>query len=203
MPTPSSASSSASTRSTATTSTPPDATSLPASTRKLHGRRKVSSGKRPRTILVQHKSHVPKVMFLACTARDGKVGLFRCAELVEAGPRAKKRAEGDLYDEDVTITAQRYYDKMVGEVFPALVLRYPNATRIEVQQDGAPVHTQKRKDGTEPMTDRLNAYGATLSPPIEVYTQPPQSPDFNINDLAFFRALSCAVQKRHLYITAV
>ena len=61
---------------------------------------------------------------------------------------------------------------------------------------GAPVHTQKRKDGTEPMTDKLNAYGATLSPPIEVYTQPPQSPDFNINDLAFFRALSCAVQKR-------
>ena len=55
---------------------------------------------------------------------------------------------------------------------------------------GAPVHTQKRKDGTEPMTDKLNAYGATLSPPIEVYTQPPQSPDFNINDLAFFRAVA-------------
>ena len=41
----------------------------------------------------------------------------------------------------------------------------------------------------------LNEYGATCSPPIEVVTQPAQSPDLNINDLAFFRALGCAVRK--------
>jgi hypothetical protein len=33
-------------------------------------------------------------------------------------------------------------------------------------------------------------------PLIEVVQQPAQSPDFNINDLAFFRALSVAVRKR-------
>ena len=37
--------------------------------------------------------------------------------------------------------------------------------------------------------------GAKLSPQIEVVTQPAQSPDLNICDLAFFRALGAAVRK--------
>ena len=36
---------------------------------------------------------------------------------------------------------------------------------------------------------------AKCSPPIQVVTQSANSPDFSINDLAFFRALSCAVSK--------
>ena len=39
--------------------------------------------------------------------------------------------------------------------------------------------------GEERITAELNEIGATLSPPIEVVTQSAQSPDFNINDLAF------------------
>ena len=38
--------------------------------------------------------------------------------------------------------------------------------------------------------------GSEYSPRIRVITQPAQSPDLNINDLAFFRALGCAVRKR-------
>ena len=79
---------------------------------------------------------------------------------------------------------------------PALTLKFPNATGIRLQQDGASCHTDgKKKNGHEAITARLNAIGATCSPPITVITQSAQSPDFNINDLAFFRALSCAVAK--------
>ena len=46
------------------------------------------------------------------------------------------------------------------------------------------------------MTQMLNAAGAKLRPRIKVVTQPAQSPDVNICDLAFFRALACALRKR-------
>ena len=65
-----------------------------------------------------------------------------------------------------------------------------------MQQVGARCHTQKKKDGFEAMTQKLNAAGAKLRPRIKVVTQPAQSPDVNICDLAFFRALACALRKR-------
>ena len=64
-----------------------------------------------------------------------------------------------------------------------------------MQQDGARPHTGKKKSGEEPVTDALNEIGATFDPPIKVITQPAQSPDLNINDLAFFRSLGVAVRK--------
>ena len=56
-------------------------------TRKLHGRRKMPKGMQPRPLFVRHKSHVPKAMFLACTADNrhggtGKIGIWRVAETV-------------------------------------------------------------------------------------------------------------------------
>ena len=67
---------------------------------------------------------------------------------------------------------------------------------VTMQQVGARCHTQKKKDGDEAMTKKLNAAGAKLRPHIKVVTQPAQSPDVNICDLAFFRALACALRKR-------
>ena len=52
-----------------------------------------------------------------------------------------------------------------------------------MQQDGARPHTGKDT------INILNKNGATLSPKIEVCTQPAQSPDMNVCDLAFFRTL--------------
>ena len=46
------------------------------------------------------------------------------------------------------------------------------------------------------MTQKLNAAGAKLRPRIKVVTQPAQSPDVNICDLAFFRALACALRNK-------
>ena len=67
---------------------------------------------------------------------------------------------------------------------------------VTLQQVGARCHTQKKKDGDEAMTKKLNAAGAKLRPHIKVVTQPAQSPDVNICDLAFFRAPTCALRKR-------
>ena len=44
------------------------------------------------------------------------------------------------------------------------------------------------------MRPRMAVRGATF-PGIEVRTQPAQSPDFNINDLALFRALKVQIKK--------
>ena len=45
------------------------------------------------------------------------------------------------------------------------------------------------------MEERLNIEGACGFPQIKVITQPAQSPDLNICDLAFFSALATAVRK--------
>ena len=99
--------------------------------------------------------------------------------------------------------SNRYYNMVTTLVFPAIVEKFNNNKHMRVrevtmQQDGARCHTdtQKKKAGFEAMTQKLNAAGAKLRPRIKVATQPAQSPDVNICDLAFFRALACALRKR-------
>ena len=60
---------------------------------------------------------------------------------------------------------------------------------------------QEEKDGARPHTgqdlvNRLNVEGAFGFPQIKVITQPAQSLDLNICNLAFFRALATAVRKQ-------
>ena len=57
-----------------------------------------------------------------------------------------------------------------------------------------PIQTGKG-NMTKLKDEKLNTAGAALPIPIEVRTQPAQSPDMNICDLALFRALKCAVRK--------
>ena len=94
--------------------------------------------------------------------------------------------------------SNRYYNMVTTRVFPAFVEKFKHmrVREVTMQQDGARCHTQKKKDGFEAMTQKLNAAGAKLRPRIKVVTQPAQSPDVNICDLAFFRALACALRKR-------
>ena len=95
--------------------------------------------------------------------------------------------------------SNRYYNMVTTLVFPAFVEKFKHmrVREVTMQQDGARCHTCKKKDGLEAsMTQKLNAAGAKLRPRIKVVTQPAQSPDVNICDLAFFRALACALRKR-------
>ena len=128
----------------------------------------------------------------------GKIACERvCVDKV-ASRRSKNHDKDDEYEKDVSMTAKQYEAMMVKKIFPKIVtaFKHTGVREVRVQQDGARCHTQKKADGTEPMTAKLNAIGAKLKPRIVVVTQPAQSPDLNICDLAFFRALACLLRKR-------
>ena len=114
------------------------------------------------------------------------------AEEYTAKKPSKNHEKDDVYDVDRTMTSARYLEMMSKKVFPAVVKAFKDTKikKVIVQQDGASPHT-----GQDTVA-KLNAIGAKLSPKIVVITQPAQSPDMNINDLAFFRALDTAVRKQ-------
>ena len=152
---------------------------------------------------IRHKSHVPKTMFLAALGRprdgfDGKVGIWRVTKERPAknykhvGPNAGRKP-GDPIIEDATLDAAKYVEYMTDKVFPEIRKIYAGEKKVTVQQDGAPGHGAK---STAKLLAEAGKKRKKGEPLIEVVQQPAQSPDFNINDLAFFRALSVAVRKR-------
>ena len=158
---------------------------------------------------VRHKSHVPKTQFLCAMGRpcfndegectwDGKLGIWRVCKSRPAkvnkhvGPNAGRKA-GDPIIEDCTLDAEKYVEMMTQLVFPAIRKAYAGEEVVYVQQDGAPGHTGKK---TPELLQAAGEKRKRGEPRIELVQQPAQSPDFNINDLAFFRALAVAVRKR-------
>jgi hypothetical protein len=163
---------------------------------KLHGRRKRAPGQKLPPRFCKSKTNIPKVMFLSAVARprpgfDGKLGIWRVAAPKTAQKKSKNHERGTVYDVDVTMTAERYFELMTTTVFKAIAkgFRGTGVTCVIVQQDGAKPHTGKD------VVARMNVIGKTFTPKIEVRTQPAQSPDMNVNDLALFRALDVAVRK--------
>ena len=78
-------------------------------------------------------------------------------------------------------------------VFPEIRNIYAGSRRkkVTVQHDGAPGHSSTEKLLVEAGRKRKRG-----EPLIKLVRQPAQSPDFNVCDLAFFRALGVAVCKR-------
>lgn len=153
----------------------------------------------------QHKSHIPKRMNLTALARprfnedgvcifDGKIGMWRISEPKEAKRDSRYHKKGDVYEKDVTMNSERYVDLMIETVLPAISAAFrpldPPVKVVTVQHDGAPPHVGKHAECL------IDEFGATLDPPVKIRRQPAQSPDTNICDLAFFRALACLVSKR-------
>ena len=145
---------------------------------------------------VQHKSHIPKIMFLTALARpqrehrfNGKIGIWRVEEERICQRSNRYHQRGDIYTQDCTMNSALYREFMM-KIFNAIKIKMPwlRGQPVFVQQDGASPHkgngnieyfnTEGRKDGWN----------------ITVITQPAQSPDLNINDLAFFRSLKCHVE---------
>ena len=90
-------------------------------------RRKLPPGVERPFETVQHKSHVPKVMFLCALARpkagqhDGKIGMWRVAEWKQwTGKNTKKHTKGEFYEEDIRMNAKAYVKFMVEDVFPRI-----------------------------------------------------------------------------------
>ena len=176
---------------------------------RLNGDKEIESQvKMPACPKLYHKSRQPQVMFLAVTAKprpeysfDGKVGIWSFTRLRKAKRSVKKTGtvagETDIF-ESVSVTAEEYRHVMLkrGGVFDALRQKmWWFARDADTLEAGCTLFYQH--NGASPHTARANVkqwgcHGAKKFK-IEVITQPPQSPDLNVNDLAFFRAFSLTV----------
>ena len=142
----------------------------------------------------QRKDHIVKVMFLAAVARprydengvctfDGKIGMWPFVERVAAQRRSANRERGAIVTNPISCTRRIYRQMLVEEVVPAIKAKWPDRNRnIILQQDGASAHIP-----ADDMEFGLVARTGTWN--INILTQAPKSPDTNVCDLSFFRAL--------------
>lgn len=151
----------------------------------------------------QSKNFIPKVMFLAATARprfddegrvifDGKIGCWPFVTEKAAQRNSINRDAGTMELKAITsVKRETIKSFLIQKVIPAIHEKWPrseNAETIFIQQDNARTHVPP----TDP--DLIAALSQT-DLHIEVICQPPNSPDLNILDLGFFRAIQALQQK--------
>jgi len=149
-------------------------------------------------VRVKSKTHVPQTMFLAAVAQpdaahnfDGRIGIYRCAKPVAAKRSSKNRDKGTIEMKDYALTAETFMALLKDHVIPDAVEKMSWAPEIVIQMDNARAHI-----GSD-LVNKVNEHGRTLTPPVRIELQPPNSPDTNINDLCFFSSLASAVSKQH------
>lgn len=146
---------------------------------------------------VRHKGYILKIMFLCAQARprmvngimwDGKIGIWPIGRVVPAQRSSVNRPAGTPTWENDTIDRDKYRQLMISEVLPAIIAKFPwtyltrNGKSVKIQQDGAKSHIE---DDDEEWLQAVEELGVN----VKLYTQAAQSPDLNINDLAFFRSI--------------
>ena len=143
---------------------------------------------------VQHKSFLMKIMFLCAVARprydtrknawfDGKIGIWPIGKWELAKRSSKKRTKGTPVWKNQCITWDVYREYLIQKFLPAVKEKWPvRNRRIQLQQDGA--KSRILEDDVE-FKEAVDEIGLNLT----VFTQSPNSPDTNILDLGFFRAI--------------
>ena len=152
---------------------------------------------RPKRNKIGHKSHIPKMMFNSVIGRpqtlangqhfDGKICIIPLVdEDAVAKKNSKNRPAGAPVIECINVNSATYLDMFVkpGGIFERIRAKIPDRSiRVVVQHDNAKPHTGKGN------REKLRSVGEQQN--ITFEEQPPQSPDFNFNDLAFFYSLQC------------
>ena len=155
---------------------------------------------------VQHKSHIEKIMFFAVLGQpqkvfwggediefDGEIGLFPCTEEVATKRRSKAGPKGTRIQVNKNIDSDFYHNLFCDEggVYDMIEAKMPwlAGSPYFIQQDGARPHTA---NGT--IEDLIAGGTGDGFVPI-IVTQPPNSPDLNINDLGFFASLKVDVKR--------
>ncbi|XP_057775076.1 uncharacterized protein LOC130994057 [Salvia miltiorrhiza] len=142
------------------------------------------------------KKFIKKVMFVCAVCRpifgddgsvlfDGKIGIFPLTEMVPAKRSSKNRAAGTLEQKPIeSITQQVMRECFIKQLVPAIKAKWPSFASkiIFIQQDNARPHI---KNEDIEFRDCATADGFD----INIIHQPPNSPDNNINDLGWFRAI--------------
>ncbi|KAL6542781.1 hypothetical protein OROHE_010301 [Orobanche hederae] len=154
----------------------------------------------------QSKKFITKVMFLCAVSRpmyntdgslifDGKIGMFPFTYLETAKRNSKRRAAGTTETKAVSsITKTVIKSCLINQVLPAIKAKWPlfESTNIIIQQDNAKPHLD---DGDLDFRAAASSDGFN----IHLICQPSSSPDLNINDLGWFRALQALQTKRTSY----
>ena len=162
----------------------------------------LTEGELPPRRTCKHKNHLMKVMFLSAVTRprfddegncifDGKIGIWPFIQKVQAKRNSKNRCKGTWVTEPVKVNKKLYTQFMCKKVALAIKRKFkkyaPNVRKVGVQHDNAKAHFRGNIDDLP-----LIWLHHCISDPdleLELSEQPPNSPDLNILDLAFFRAL--------------
>lgn len=154
----------------------------------------------------KNKNYIPRLMFLTVCARprfrdgqcifDGKIGCFPLVNYEPAirGNAIIGRVRGDMVMKPIqSITRDVIREFMINKVLPAIRAKWPREdvrNPIYIQQDNAPSHLK--------LDDPLFCEAAKQDGfDIRIICQPPNSPDFNILDLGFFRAIQTIQYKKN------
>ena len=162
----------------------------------------LTEGEEPPVRRVQHKSHIPKVTVIAAVAEprtcprtgefwDGKIGVWAFYEKVEAKRDSKNRPAGTIEWVPYTVDNKAYSNYLVTKIIPAIGEKWPKWDKhkdIKIQADNAPAHSHVHAASFSKAVKRTKLN-------ISLYKQPAQSPDLNILDLGFFRAIQSLQQK--------
>ncbi len=144
------------------------------------------------------KQSITKVMFLAAVARprfnknrnqyfDGKIGIWPFVIKEPAKKNSKNRAKGTLLTKSIIVTKEEYRKMIIENVLPAIEDKWPRGAfapkKIFVQQDNAKPHIG--------ISDSMfvEAAGKLKEFQVQIRSQPPNSPDFNVLDLGFFNSI--------------
>ena len=106
--------------------------------------------------------------------------------LLVIGNQQSKDQRTDLVWKNKAVTKEVYWELLISKLLPAIVEKWPwmdwLLRKILIQQDGAKSHVSADNDEiNEALIDQnINA---------ELYTQAANSPDVNLLDLGFFRAI--------------
>jgi hypothetical protein len=158
----------------------------------------LSKNEEPPKRTVQHKCYIGKVMFLCAQARprmvddrmwDGKIGIWPFGYVGEAQRRSKHRPRGAPVWKNESVKQEVYRRYMLDKVIPAIIDKFPMRylkEGVKIQQDGSTAHLP---EGDEEWNEAMDILKRESRINIKLYTQPAQSPDTNINDLAFFRSI--------------
>ena len=146
---------------------------------------------------VKHKSHITKVMFLCAVARphfnpsanswwDRKLGIWPIGDWEPVKRRSENRPKGMLVWKNKTVTKDVYRELLMSQLILAILEKWPRRDRtlrtIYIQQDGAKnhIHEDDKEFNNALMEQDIDA---------KLYTQTLNSPDINLLDLGFFRAI--------------
>ncbi|XP_042003723.1 uncharacterized protein LOC121752682 [Salvia splendens] len=142
------------------------------------------------------KRFITKVMFMCVVSRpvfgldgqtkfDGKLGIFPFTEVVAAKRKSKNRLKSTLETKPIqSVNKSVMRDSIIHRIVPAIKAKWPEwaSKEIYIQQDNATPHING-------LDTEFEAVAKSDGFKIHLNCQPLNSPDTNILDLGFFRAI--------------